>query len=302
MFEFHGSHRRAYFEGWYCKHQQGGDVVAFIPAVHSDAQGNRTASLQIVTPEGTNRALYSASAFAADPATGRIRIGASVFGPRGCRLRVDVPGLQVRGRLLYGPLTPPAADIMGPFRYVPGMQCRHSVVSLHHEVDGWVTVNGRTYRFDDGDGYIEGDRGRSFPQRYCWTQCHWQQEGEPAVLMVSAATIPLYGGQFTGCIGSLYRGGKEYRLATWRGARVLSMGAQGLVVRQGTVTLRVTRRDGQGQPLHAPQHGAMTRTIHEHPACRVCYHLTDNGHTVLDLESDRAAWEWSDAGTAASPS
>ena len=40
-----------YFEGWYLKHQNRDDTIAFIPAVHADQNGQWTVSLQIVTEE-----------------------------------------------------------------------------------------------------------------------------------------------------------------------------------------------------------------------------------------------------------
>ncbi|MFR6272263.1 MAG: hypothetical protein ACLUL2_01790 [Blautia sp.] len=42
-----------YFEGWYLKHQNRDDTIAFIPAVHADQNGQWTVSLQIVTEEGS---------------------------------------------------------------------------------------------------------------------------------------------------------------------------------------------------------------------------------------------------------
>ena len=50
---YHGSNRKGpYFEGWYLKFQtRDGKALALIPAVHTDQQRNRTASLQVLTRE-----------------------------------------------------------------------------------------------------------------------------------------------------------------------------------------------------------------------------------------------------------
>lgn len=47
---FHGAKKHgSYFEGWYLKHQvEGGASLALIPALHVDAAGRRSASLQVV--------------------------------------------------------------------------------------------------------------------------------------------------------------------------------------------------------------------------------------------------------------
>lgn len=69
------------------------------------------------------------------------------------------------------------------------MQCRHSVFSMGHRVDGQLTINGQVYHFQNDMGYIEGDCGSSFPERYIWTQCSFPNGS----LMLSVADIPLYG-------------------------------------------------------------------------------------------------------------
>lgn len=36
----------------------------------------------------------------------------------------------------------------------------------------------------------------------------------------------------------------------------------------------------------------MTRTIHEHPSCKVYYRFTDGDVTLLELEASNAAFEY----------
>ena len=71
-------------------------------------------------------------------------------------------GVRAFGRVCFEGVTPLGYDIMGPFCLVPGMECRHKVVSMRHRVQGELNINGRRYVFDDGAGYLEGDRGCSF--------------------------------------------------------------------------------------------------------------------------------------------
>ena len=42
----------------------------------------------------------------------------------------------VVGKLIFSKFTPLKYDVMGPFRYIPFMQCRHSVFSLAHNIKG----------------------------------------------------------------------------------------------------------------------------------------------------------------------
>ena len=73
--------------------------------------------------------------------------------------------------------------------------------------------------FSNGSGYIETDRGHSFPRKYLWTQCLWDGP-KCGSLMLAIATIPLPVGGFTGCICSIFYGVREYRLATYRGVKI----------------------------------------------------------------------------------
>lgn len=119
-------------------------------------------------------------------------------------MSADAPGLRLRGAVGFGAFTRLVSDIMGPFRFLPGMECSHGVISMTHALEGALSINGRTLDFTGGTGYIETDRGRSFPRAYLWAQCAW---GGHSGFMLSAATIPLPLGGFTGCICALVHGG-----------------------------------------------------------------------------------------------
>lgn len=168
------------------------------------------------------------------------------------------------------------------------MQCRHSVYSMRHSVNGEITINGVSYSFQDASGYIEGDRGRSFPREYLWTQASFPDGS----LMLSIADIPFCGLRFTGVIGVLLLNGKEHRIATYLGARAVKIAAEEIIVRQGSYTFTVKPQIISGHPLHAPVLGVMMRTIHEHPSCRVSYLFEENGMPLLELDAHNAAFEY----------
>lgn len=275
------------FEGWYFKHQCGGTVVALIAAHHRDRAGTHTASLQVVTPERAYHLDLPARQFYRQRRPFLVRAGGCVFSMEGCHIDCLLEGRVLRGELRYQNMVLPEGDIMGPFRYVPGMQCRHSVLSLSHEVEGSLRWGDRILDFHGGSGYMEGDRGRSFPRRYLWTQCGWQGNS----IMLSVADVPFCGGHFTGCICTILLEGKEYRLATYHGARILEIGKQGALVRQGALELRVALEKGAAQPLRAPENGDMTRIIYESAACRVRYMFRREREILIDFTGDQASFE-----------
>lgn len=290
---YHGSRRRGpYFEGWYFKHQTaGGALLALIPALHVDRAGARTASLQVISEAGSWWLPYGGEALQAAQGLFQIWLDGNLMNRKGIWLDLDAEGLSLRGELRYGPFTPLGSDIMGPFRMAPGMECRHGIVSMGHRLEGALTLNGRTMDFTGGTGYIETDRGRSFPYRYLWTQCAWR-EARSSSLMLSVADIPLGRLSFTGCICAVLYGGREYRLATYLGARAVRWSEAGALIVQGKHRLAVELLEERGQPLRAPALGEMSRTIRESLGAAVRYRFWEGDRLLFDHTDSRAGFEY----------
>ncbi len=289
MRSFYGGNRsREYFEGWYFRQQAGGQVVALIPAMHIDAAGGRSASIQVITNRFSDRVTYPIEAFHARDDSLFVTIGASQFSEEGIAANIRTDRLEVRGQLVYGTFVRPKYDIMGPFRYVPNMQCRHSVISMAHTVWGMLTINGEDLLFENAYGYLEGDRGSSFPKRYLWTQS--VLEGGISV-MLSVADIPYAGRVFCGVIGFVYMEGREYRIATYLGAKVERIEKHFVSVRQGEYLLQVEVLRENPRPLYAAVNGSMARMIKESACARVRYRLYQKGRAVFDLVGDCAGYE-----------
>ena len=151
-----------------------------------------------------------------------------------------------------------------------------------------VDINGQEYSFQNALGYWEGDRSKSFPKRYIWTQCCFP-EGS---LMLSVADIPMAGSYFTGIIGFVLWKGKEYRIATYLGARVVQIQNKIVRIIQGSLELEVRLLKVSSRPLKAPKDGDMMRTIHESAACRVYYRFCVRTGTLFCFETDRASFEY----------
>lgn len=276
---------RDYFSGWYIKCQNDHQTIAFIPAYHS-CGGIKSGSLQIIHDTGAWNVQMPWERFRMDKS--EASLAECHFSKHGCVLDLREDGLRISGELKFGKLDTLAYDIMGPFRFVPFLECRHSVISMKHRVTGRLAVNGEEFLFTDGIGYMEGDRGCSFPREYLWTQCCFP-EGS---LMVSVADIPLGGFRFTGIVSIIRHRGREYRLATYLGARAEKIGAGEAVIRQGKLKLTVRRLEDRGKPLAAPVGGSMSRTIRESAACAGYYCLQEKERTIFEFSSDRASFEY----------
>ena len=110
--------------------------------------------------------------------------------------------------------------------------------------------------------------------------------------MLSVADIPVLGIHFTGIIGVIWWQGKEYRLATYLGARIVEYRHRKVRIRQGDIELEVRLLSETDKALRAPKQGAMVRTIRENAACRAFYRFRKGGRTLFSFESDRASFEY----------
>ena len=255
-----------YFKGWYFKCCGKNKTIAFIPAYHR-SDGRETASLQVITDEAVFNIPFASMKYTEN---------------------IKNEKLTIIGELQFFDISPIKYDIMGPFSIVPFMQCRHSVYSMKHLVNGQIIVNGKMFDFENGSGYIEGDRGSSFPDRYIWTQCCFGNGS----LMLSVADIPLSGFRFTGIIGVVLLDKKEYRIATYLGAKVKHIEDNTVTVCQGGYELTAKLIKKNAQPLYAPVNGAMNRVIHESASCTAQYKFSRKGETLCEFTSNIASFEF----------
>lgn len=274
------------FCGWYFKVQSSECSIALIPAVHGSTEES-AASLQILWGEQSGVIPMPADRAAVSWASPRAILGENLFCSRGVSLSVRSAHWNIQGVLRFGPMQPLHMPIMGPFELLPFMECSYRIASMKHRVDGTLFVNGKRIRFENAEGYIEGDRGRSFPREYAWSQCLFP-EGS---LMLAAARVPVGPIAFPGVIALLRIRDREYRFASYLGARLVSVRGGRMEIRQRNLVLTAERIGQAGQPLNAPVCGAMTRTIHENLCCPVRYQLRKDGSILWELETDRASFE-----------
>ena len=274
-----------YFYGWYLKCQSKDTTLALIPAMH-ECSGKRTASLQIITEDGAWNINLPGNSFKRKKCN--IYLGNNRFGKYGVRVYMDTADVRIKGRLDFGPITPIKYDIMGPFAFIPFMECRHYVMSMRHTVNGRMKINGNDYVFENAVGYWEGDSGVSFPKEYLWTQVAFNGGS----LMLSVADIPFGLFNFTGIIGVINYNNKEYRFATYLGAKAVEIKDKRVRIRQGAMEFEAGILEDSSRALNAPVGGSMIRTIHESAACKAYYRFRIKGKTVFSFKTGRASFEY----------
>ena len=275
------------FLGWYYRLQTGTDTIAFIAAKHTHKKST-TCSVQVITDTLVKSVDFGPADWQRLGKAPNVRIKDNLFTDREITVSLSDKAFSLGGTVRLYDAKPIAYDIMGPFTAVPFLQCRHSVISMEYRLEGTLTLNGRVIDFTGGKGYIEGDRGTSFPKDYAWTQTFF----EGGSLMLSVGAIPMGPLSFTGIIGVIMRDGKEIRLATYLGAKALKKSGGEVIIRQGAYTFSARLIRKNALPLKAPDNGLMSRTIHESATCQAAYRLTKKDEVLVDFETDRAAFEF----------
>jgi tocopherol cyclase len=226
---YHGHRRRPpFFEGWYLK-LVGADEVAryaVIPGIFLSDDPDRHHAFVQVLDGATGDASYHrypAEAFVAEADRFEVRVGPNRFAAGGAHLDIDDDQRRIRGEVRFGPLdpwpvTPTSPGVMGPYAYIPRMECNHGVVSFDHTVDGWLDIDGAHVDLSGGRGYLEKDWGAAFPAGYVWMQSN-HFAGPSTSFMGSIAIIPWLRSAFPGFLVGLRHEGRLHRFATYTGAR-----------------------------------------------------------------------------------
>lgn len=285
------TNKKIYFEGWYFKHQSEDFSIAFIPGININKNGYKYAFIQIITESESYNIDYDFNDFSISKDKQTIKIKDSIFSLKGSIINIKNKDINIRGKLTYKNITSTKGDVMGPFAYFPFMECFHGVLSLNHKVEGSLFINNEELRFKDGIGYIEKDSGRSFPNKYLWLQSNYFSMKDTSI-MVSIADIPFLGFNFIGCIAVIYYEGKEYRLATYNGVKVISYNEKGLKIKKGPYRLEVEIEELYPQNLLAPNAGEMIRTIKENIACNARFRFFKGENLIFNLDSNKTSFEY----------
>ncbi len=303
---FHGQGARGgFFEGWYVKVADARQDArwAFIPGVFRGNDGTTVtdeAFLQVL--DGATGASayhrYSAADFSASAEHFDVWVGPHHFSREGISIRLpDLHGdIAFTTPMDPWPVTWRRPGIMGPYAWVPMMECYHGIVSFGHDLRGSLTVNGTEQEFDGGRGYIEKDWGRAFPAGYVWMHSQHFAGAPDACLSASVALIPWLRSSFRGFIVGLRLGRDLHTWATYNGSRERWLEIDETHVRwalngpSGTLELAAERK--RGGLLHAPIRTRMHERVEETLDAVIELRYVDpTGRLVLDTTGTSAGLE-----------
>ncbi len=305
LFSHYEKRTGKFFEGWYFKHVSANEAYAFIPGISIDQSGNKTAFIQIITKERSYYKEYDYSLFFASKHDLFISIGENIF----CStfLRINIPEFDLSASITYGAFrklqenlyTP---KIMGPFSYLPFMECNHSVISTAHVIRGEIKLDGRLVEIS-GKGYIESDWGRSFPKRYLWLQANTfvntsakgLDYAKNASLMVSIADIPFLGLTFRGLIGFVTFGTLQIKIGSYFFPKYkvyhYKERLYKFIIHQGKYKIIITLTPRQGQDLKAPMDGQMCHRVMESLSATMRLKVWRKGCLLFDGISSNGGFE-----------
>lgn len=274
---YHGFNRRPpYFEGWYFKLIDASRKQrwAVIPGIFRAEDSDKDHSFIQVLDGVSGRATYHeypVDAFWAHSSRFDVRVGESNFSADHISLAIDDIQRPAHGEIRFNdrvklPRSLVQPGIMGPFGYIPAMECYHGLVSLDHVLDGTLTIDRESIDFSDGRGYIEKDWGTNFPSAYVWFQSnHFSANGTS--LSASIARIPLWGLNFPGFIIAFWHQGVHYRWATYNRATTERLEITDThvewVVSNAKTRLSMTAERRAGGLLRAPVRTEMHKRVDE---------------------------------------
>lgn len=287
------SKTKNYFEGWYYKivDKDETNSFAFIPGIAYDKDKNGHSFIQIIDSleYRTEYFKFPVSEFKYSKSELDVEIERNRFTQNGIDIHLASESYPVEGKLDFKdieafPKTLTRPGIMGPFSFVPFMECYHGVVNIHHRIEGSLIINNKEVDFTDGYGYIEKDWGRSFPKWWVWLQCnHFNRKD--ASLMFSIARIPWLRNHFTGFLCFLKLKDEIYIFATYTGAKVKHLeyndGIIDILIEDKKYSLLISGEYNKSGVLKAPKNGLMERKISESISSTVKAVLKDKTGKVI---------------------
>ena len=136
-----------YFEGWYFKNTTINNGISFIPGINIDGK-NKKSFIQIITNNESYFVNYNIDDFKFNYNPFYIQIKNNIFSKE--KIHIDITDksqhLKIDGSVEYtnsknintNKFNP---NIMGPFSYIPFMECNHAILSMKNTVNGSIRIN-----------------------------------------------------------------------------------------------------------------------------------------------------------------
>lgn len=259
------------------KNRFGGEYYKFVSTgdfsfALIDSESNEGPAMQIITKDGS----YQVQ-----------NVDSVLVEKEKIEFHVVQDNLSLVGEIFMWDFHPLHGKAMGPFS-IFSMECKHEVYSMFHKLKGEVVYNGNKISFENGYGYKEGDYGVNFPSRYVW----YNSVGSDYGVTLAIATIPFGIFHFTGILGFVTFGNKEYDLCTYTGAKIVNVSPEHVEIRKGSYHLEVSVKGEGGYMLKAPVKGNMSRFIKENVAVETEFTFSQKEKVLLMKRDTKSSFEY----------
>ena len=292
--------KKNYFEGWYFKNINMDEGISLIPGI-SINNGKKICFIQIITNDSSYYIEYEFDLFEYSDNPFYIKIGDNYFSKD--KLHIDIK-VKKQNIIVFGDVRYYncmnidtnifSPNIMGPFSYIPFMECNHAILSMKCNTYGYVKINNKKITFDDGIGYIEKDYGCSFPNKYIWMQGN-NFDDKKVSFMCSIADIPFMFFTFRGLICCLIIDDLEYRFATYNNSKIIKYNINDekidVIIKRGEYLLHIEANIADGLKLAAPVNGKMAKNIRESINAKIKVELKKNDIVIFSSVSSNCGFE-----------
>ena len=266
------NNNKNYFEGWYFKNSNTEESISFIPGINI-GEKSKNAFIQVITNNSSYFINYNILDFKFNTNPFFIKIGKTFFSKEKIHIEIEdnTQNLKIYGDLKYSNNKNIKTNfinhnIMGPFSYIPFMECNHAIISMKNNINGLIVINNKKINFNNNIGYIEKDWGCSFPKSYIWCQGnHFKKTN--ASFMLSIADIPFKIFNFMGIICSLIIDDKEYKFTTYNNAKIIKYKVEkdliDITLKKSSYYLDIKSKNDKSFKLSAPVKGKMEKEIFE---------------------------------------
>ena len=302
---YHGHRRRRnFFEGWYFKlvdaNQE--EVFAFIPGLIKGKKAEHSHSF-IHLIDGSKAFMHylklPVEEFSAARDKFAVKVADSSFSLQSLELNVDEPEFSVQGQLAFSrvskwPDSFLSPGSMGPYNFLPRMQCYSQVCAMDMALSGQLTANGRTVNLDGGRGYVEKNWGSAFPYSWIWVQAN--SFPSPASISCSLGHIPMpLGTSFRGFLIGLMVEDEFFEFTTANRSKVhIQLSGADIVLqamnKKYLLTMATATREESFITLLGPRDGQMVPLLQENLQGRVSVKLQRRGdNKILFQETSNCA-------------
>lgn len=295
--------KKNYFEGWYFKlvSKDGASIFSVIPGISLSNDGKEQhAFIQIINGVTAQTSYYTFSIeeFSFSKKDFAIKIADNYFSLDSIIVNIKDNGSFVCGKIVMTDHVEYKSDklintgIMGPYRFVPFLECYHGVGSLTHALKGNLIVNNEVHDFNGGRGYIEKDWGSSMPSAWIWMQSNKFNDVNSS-FMLAIADVPWLGKSYPGFLGFFYKNNKIHHFATYRNSKlelnILDSSQVMITIKNRKNIFIITARSNKSGVLKAPVKGAMDRIISESIDAKLKITMMNQTGKIISIDSTNIA-------------